>query len=556
MKHNPRECAPTWERSLPLVSFALLLAGTGCETEIAKDRANRGWLVATNQGQATAPPPRMPSSVAPVAVSGYQPPPATTEVPEKTFAEHAAEARATPPGDGRRYSFSAKDLDIKDALALFARSNELNIVPDPDVTGTVSVEFRNLPIEKSMEAILGAFGYYADASGGLIRVHSQRTEFFTVDYLRLIRSGNGSSSANISSSSSQGMGGGGGGGVGGGAGGGGGGGGAGGAGAGAGGGNGDSTSVSISKSDSLDFWSEVETQLKDMLTPTGKIAINRVSGTIMVTDQKGSVDRISTYLKHIKKTLHRQVDLEAQIYELVLNDEFHFGIDWQNVMVKAGEWAMSSGGAPAGIPTSNLIVGNPIGGNTPGQPALSLAITKDETKIVIDALKEMGNLEVVSQPRIRTLNNQAAMIKVGTDKPFFRRTANVITANGGTQTQSNIEVTSITIGTILALTPQISDDGWITMDISPVITRLVSTAQGPDGSTAPEVDIKQASSLVRIPQGSTVVIGGLIQNERYKTTRKVPILGDIPGVGYAFRGVYDDTRKTELVIFITPTIVP
>jgi MSHA biogenesis protein MshL len=306
----------------------------------------------------------------------------------------------------------------------------------------------------------------------------------------------------------------------------------------------------------VDFWSEIETQLKDMLTPTGKIAINRVSGTIMVTDQKGSVDRISTYLKHIKKTLHRQVDLEAQIYELVLNDEFHFGIDWQNVMVKAGEWAMSSGGTPAGIPTSNLIVGNPIGGNTPGQPALSLAITKDETKIVIDALKEMGNLEVVSQPRIRTLNNQSAMIKVGTDKPFFRRTSNVITANGGTQTQSNVEVTSITIGTILALTPQISDDGWITMDISPVITRLVNTAQGPDGSTAPEVDIKQASSLVRIPQGSTVVIGGLIQNERYKTTRKVPILGDIPGLGYAFRGVYDDTRKTELVIFITPTIVP
>ncbi len=548
MKHNPRESAPVWARSLPLVSFALLLAGTGCETEIAKDRANRGWMVATNQGQATAPPPRMPSSVAPVAVSGYQPPAASTEVPEKTFAEQAAEARATPPGDGRRYSFSAKDLDIKDALALFARSNELNIVPDPDVTGTVSVEFRNLPIEKSMEAILGAFGYYADASGGLIRVHSQRTEFFTVDYLRLIRSGNGSSSANISSSSSESSGGGGGGS--------GGAGGTGGGSSGGSGGSGDSTSVSISKSDSVDFWSEVETQLKDMLTPTGKIAINRVSGTIMVTDQKGSVDRISTYLKHIKKTLHRQVDLEAQIYELVLNDEFHFGIDWQNVMIKAGEWAMSSGGAPAGIPTSNLIVGNPIGGNTPGQPALSLAITKDETKIVIDALKEMGNLEVVSQPRIRTLNNQAAMIKVGTDKPFFRRTSNVITANGGTQTQSNVEVTSITIGTILALTPQISDDGWITMDISPVITRLVNTAQGPDGSTAPEVDIKQASSLVRIPQGSTVVIGGLIQNERYKTTRKVPILGDIPGLGYAFRGVYDDTRKTELVIFITPTIVP
>ena len=542
MNPNPRDRSLRWARPLPLVSVLALLAGTGCETEIAKDRANRGWLVATNQTPATAAPPRMTSPIAPAAVSGYQPPQTPIASPEKSFAESAAEARTAPPGDGRLYSFSAKDLDIKDALALFARSNELNIVPDPDVTGSVSVEFRNLAIEKSMEAILGAFGYYAEVSGGLIRVRSQRTEFFTVDYLRLIRSGNGSSSANISSASGESSGGGSGGGA-----------------SSAGGqssGEGDSTSVSISKSDSVDFWSEIDTQLKELLSPTGKIAINRVSGTIMVTDQKAQVDRIATYLKHIKKTLHRQVDLEAQIYELVLNDEFHFGIDWQNVMVKAGEWAASTGGGPSGIPSSNLIVNNPIGGNTPGQPALSLAITKDESKIVIDALKEMGNLEVVSQPRIRTLNNQAAMIKVGTDKPFFRRTSNVITANGGTQTQSNVEVNSITIGTILSLTPQISDDGWITMDISPVITRLVNTARGPDGSTAPEVDIKQASSLVRVPQGSTVVIGGLIQNERYKTTRKVPILGDIPGLGYAFRGVYDDTRKTELVIFITPTIVP
>ncbi len=546
MNPNQRERARGRVRILPLVSFAVLLAGAGCETEVAKDRANRGWLVATNQTEATAAPPRMSSTVAPAAASGYQPPVVPEETPEKSFAERAAEARATPPGDGRLYSFSARDLDIRDALALFARSNELNIVPDPDVTGTVSVEFRNLPIELSLEALLSSFGYYAEASGGLIRVRNTRTEFFTVDYLRLVRSGNGSSSANISSSSSSSSGEFGGGGNGGGAG----------ANVGGGSGQDDSTSVSISKTDSLDFWAEVETQLKELLSEKGKIAINRVSGTIMVTDQKSSVDRIATYLKHIKKTLHRQVDLEAQIYELVLNDEFHFGIDWQNVMIKAGDWAMSSGGLPAGIPSSDLIVNNPIGGNTPGQPALSLAITKDETKIVIDALKQMGNLEVVSQPRIRTLNNQAAMIKVGTDKPFFRRTSNVITANGGTQTQSNVEVTSITIGTILALTPQISDDGWITMDISPVITRLVNVAEGPDGSTAPEVDIKQASSLVRVPQGATVVIGGLIQNERYKTTRKVPILGDIPGIGYAFRGVYDDTRKSELVIFITPTIVP
>ena len=99
----------------------------------------------------------------------------------------------------------------------------------------------------------------------------------------------------------------------------------------------------------------------------------------MVTDRKAYVDGIATYLGHIKKTLHRQVDLEAQIFEVVLNDEFHFGIDWENVMTKVGEWAVSSGGLASGIPSTRLIVDNPIGGGTPGQPALSLAITKGES---------------------------------------------------------------------------------------------------------------------------------------------------------------------------------
>src|SRR5690606_16876492 len=129
-------------------------------------------------------------------------------------------------------------------------------------------------------------------------------------------------------------------------------------------------------SDSVDFWTEIEEQLRTMLSPSGTIAINRVAGTIMVTDRNVNVDRIATYLGHIKKTLHRQVDLEAQIYEVVLNDEFHFGIDWESVMIKAEEWAVSSGTA-GGIPSSRLIVDNPIGGNTPGIPGLSLAITRD-----------------------------------------------------------------------------------------------------------------------------------------------------------------------------------
>lgn len=534
---------PSGAGRLCLTTLALGLICAGCASSpSAKHLPADNWLAITNQ-PAITPPPRLPSPVAPAPQSAFTP--QTNAAPEhgKSFQDTLAEFKGIQPSDDKLYSFSARDLEVQDALALFARNNDLNIVPDPEVSGKVTLDFRNLTLEKSMEAILDTFGYYAEIDRGLIRVRKIKTEFFNVDYVRLVRTGNGNIGAVISSSS------GGGGGIapagaaappGGGA---------------AGGSAADGASVSISKSDTIKFWDELEEQLKSLLSPVGKLAVNRTVGNIMVSDHKYNVDNVGTYLQHLKRTLHLQVDLEAQIFEVVFNDEFHFGIDWQNVMASVEKWAISSGGGAVGIPTSRLIVDNPIGGLTPSPPALSLAITKDQSRVLIQALKEQGHLEVVSQPRIRTLNNQSALVKVGTDKPFFRKTSFVTAGTGPVQTSTDVQVQTITIGTVLSVTPQISEDGWITMDISPVITRLVDSVEGPEESTAPEVDIKQTSSLVRIREGTTVVIGGLIQNERYKTVRKVPVLGDLPLLGHAFRGVFDNKRRTELVIFITPTIV-
>src|SRR5262249_17368620 len=114
----------------------------------------------------------------------------------------------------------------------------------------------------------------------------------------------------------------------------------------------------------------------------------------------------------------------------------------------------------------------------------------------------------------------------------------------------------ITIGTVLAITPQIATNDWISLDISPAITSLVETRNSPSGqSSAPVLDIKQASTLVRVRTGETIVIGGLIQDPVAKTLRKVPLVGDIPGLGKLFQGTFVAKEKKELVIFLTPTIV-
>ena len=174
---------------------------------------------------------------------------------------------------------------------------------------------------------------------------------------------------------------------------------------------------------------------------------------------------------------------------------------------------------------------------------------------------------MISKPRVRTLNNQTALIKVGEDKPFFN-TSSIIQQTGTIQptTQDNTIVSSVTIGTILSLTPQISDDGWVSLDISPVLTSLIATVYAPaagssssgnqtSGTTAPDLETKQATTLVRVRDGSTIVLGGLIQTQVAKQLNKIPLLGDIPYLGKLFTGTFDYKQKQELVIFVTPHII-
>jgi type II secretory pathway component GspD/PulD (secretin) len=138
---------------------------------------------------------------------------------------------------------------------------------------------------------------------------------------------------------------------------------------------------------------------------------------------------------------------------------------------------------------------------------------------------------------------------------------------GTSTTVAQTTVSSITVGTILAITPEIADDAFISLDISPVLTSLKSivvfgnaanngsSSSGGTGATAPDLDTKQASTIVRVRDGNTVVIGGLIQTEKAKNLKKIPVLGDIPYVGKLFTGTFDSKSKKELVMFVTPNII-
>ena len=459
--------------------------------------------------------------------------------------------RLPPQATEQLYSFFARDFPIDQVLALFARAYKLNIVVDKDVTGSINVEFHDLPFDQAMEAMLGSLGFHWERDGGLVRVRAMATRTFTVDYIRVVRMGEAQASSSSTSSASSASGG---------SSSGGSSGGSSSAGSSASGGSGQGGgSVSVSQQGSVPFWDELEAQLRSMLSPKARIVINRTAGTIMVTDQMRRVREVGRYLGDVNEAVQRQVDIEVRIVEVALNDDFSLGIDWQRAMSQFHSGWQVDGNI-------STIVKQPAGGVTPAANVFSLGVLDVATSgairlsSVIDALKQQGDVRVVSQPHIRTLNNQAGMIKVGTDRTFFRREQVTDTSSAGATTASSDVPQVVTEGIVLGLTPQISNDGMIMIDVYPVITRVSSVTQvigagGEVQSTAPNLDIRQSTSLVRAQSGETIVIGGLIQDQTSDTTRAVPGLGDLPAVGNLFKGRYNQHSKQELVIFLTPKIV-
>jgi MSHA biogenesis protein MshL len=466
---------------------------------------------------------------------------------------------APPPGgDKTLYAFQATDLDLKSALAAFARANSLNIVPDNDVAGTVTLDVRDLPLQQMMRALLEANDCTWREEGGLIRVRNVETRTFTVDYLRLSRNGKGTSSATLNSATSGSSGGGGG------SSGGGGGGGGGAGGGGAGGGSAGGSSVNLVADNAIDFWKELKEELGFILTPAGKasLSMNMTAGIVQVTDRPSALQRVENYLSGVDKSIHRQVDIEVKIYDVALNDQFQFGIDWVHVAeAYGGTLGFGGGTLPVAAGSASLLdsalngLNRNVSSGTGDRPT-TLMFQNFNTAVAVNALQQQGSVEVISQPHIRALNNQTALVKVGTETPFFSETTTIIPSVNGNQVTSGDQITTITVGTILAITPQISGDDWISLDISPVLTSLLGTSTSPSRSaTAPVLDTKQASTLVRVRDGTTVVLGGLIQTEKSHSERKVPLLGDIPWLGKLFTGTFKNKVKKELVMFVTPRIV-
>lgn len=425
------------------------------------------------------------------------------------------------------------------ALRLLARATGATILPDVDVAGEVTLEIEAGTLRAALGAMVGPLGYYFEETPAGIVVRVRKTVLYVIDYPQLTRSGSGSASITLGGATTNGSGSGGNGAVSN-------------ANASASGASADATQVSISQENQNTFWTGLEAELRAMLKDGDTLILNKFSGVAQVTAPMMRQESVRAFIALVKRRITRQVEIEARIVEVALRDERKLGIDWDLAAGAVGKVAVTAG-APLDVAG--------VGGTMLAANSFAANLGYGRATAVIHALQQQGEVKTVAQPRLRTLNNQTAMIKIGEDRPFFRLQQSTTFSQGGTtspvnQTQENYSVSTITIGTILAVTPQIDGEDTITLDVLPAITRLQAIVTSPDGKqTAPLTEVKQASTIVRLKDGETAVIGGLISEDAGETTRAVPVLGSIPLAGRAFQTKAALRNRTELVIFLTPKLV-
>lgn len=449
-------------------------------------------------------------------------------------AETAPREESGDPLDQPVSSFRAAQLPIAAAFLSVSRSYGITFVLDPALKGEVTLEARGGTVRDLVDALARSQGYYWQREGRLIAVRKNVLRFYEIDYPQMTRSAQGSSSVVLSAQ------------------------------AGAGGGvsppaatpsgerpsnQNDQTNLSIQQQNQTTFWTDVQAELSAMAQPGETAAINKLAGIAVINAPPGRQEDFKAFLAVLNRRISQQVRICARVLEVNLDSQHQLGVDWSLAATRIGGLALTN----AGVVTNFTA----IDGRSFVPSTITGTVGTGKIAAVITALHEQGEIRAVSNPSVVSLSNQTAFVKVGTEQTFFSL-ANSTTINPSATTvpyattQSSYTQNAITIGTVLYVTPEVNGDGTVTVDVLPAITQLIGVDTSPDGhQTAPRMDIKALSTIARLREGESILIGGLIYDESRKESRDVPGLRKLPVLGPLFATSGRATLRSELVIFLS-----
>jgi MSHA biogenesis protein MshL len=424
----------------------------------------------------------------------------------------------------------------------------------PDVSGTLTLNLKNVTVPEAMEAVRALYGYEYEVQGRRIIVPSpaMQTRVYHLNYLDMQRKGASDTrvvSGSVSLSNGSGGGG----------------------GSAAGASKSQETSSLHTTTDSK-YWEEVGAALKALAGEGGNVIVSPQSGIIIVKAAPASLHMVEKYLRASEIAITRQVMLEAKILEVQLSDGFQSGINWATLQ-DGGDKYSAAGGANTnllGISGQKILgtLGTTLGGNIPAAAGgvnglFSLAFNNGNFAAVINLIESQGAVHVLSSPRIATINNQKAVLKVGTDNFFVTEiTGGTVATLSTPATPPNIIVQPFFSGIALDVTPQIDDGDNITLHVRPSVSRVTEQNKtinlGDLGTYVLPLassSISETDSIVRLKDGNIVAIGGLMNQTFDDAKNRVPILGDIPFLGQFFGNTSLSSQKRELVVLIKTTLI-
>ena len=332
-----------------------------------------------------------------------------------------------------------------------------------------------------------------------------------------------------------------------------------------------------------DFWSELRESLQAIVggAPGRSVVITPHSGVVVVRAMPAELRGVELYLRETRLSVERQVMLEAKIIEVTLSDAYQAGINWASFRVGTdrdysfGQFGTGDGGTRLGARGQTMqsgalltdtagktvIASGTTGpGSNPAGAVFGLALQTANFAALIQFLESQGNVQVLSSPRVATLNNQKAVLKVGTDE-FFVSNVSTVTTTTGTTTQQTPTVTVAPFfsGILLDVTPQVDDSGNIMLHIHPSISEVTESRRvvALGGGIAPIVlplarsTVSETDTIVRVSDGNIVAIGGLMSYDLRDARGGIPGLSGAPLISNADRR----NTKRELVILLKPTVL-
>lgn len=328
----------------------------------------------------------------------------------------------------------------------------------------------------------------------------------------------------------------------------------------------DSTAQSqniISSNDTFDFWKTISAELSSVLNTGAENykaqapTINPNAGLITITATKKQLDRASDYMDMLKERLHRQVLIDVSIISVSLASSNKTGVDWSKFSLSLA--STSTFNNNLAYANANASIFKQTNGTTTG--GNNLTVVNDAVFSMaglIDFLGSSGETKVVSSPKVLTMNNQQALITIG-DNINYRVPEESSSTETGTSLATTYKNYSIFIGVLLNITPEISENNEIILRINPSVSNFKYTDDDTRTTTpreiAPDTSEKKLSTVVKVKDGSTIILGGLITSNKGKENSSVPLLSSIPLVGEAFKHTADTVSTNELVFVITPRII-